>query len=310
MPITVLPSVDLPQPLSPTSPSVSPGHTASDTPSTALSQPTRRPNALRSGKWRTRSLELEQRRRRAHASAPRGASTGWWQRTACALGERARGRPARAAFRGGVVAARVEPAARRRRDQARHLAADVPDLAARARHAREEAPRVRMRRAREERVGRRRLHLLAGVHHDHAIADLVRGAEIVRGEEHRHPALLHELAQQPEDLRLDRHVERGGGLVRDDEVRPRQQRHRDHQPLALAAGELVRQPAQARAPARGSAPRAACRARRRGPRGSARADSGGAARARRRRRRATRGDFHFIRSMICVLDREHRAERA
>ena len=50
MPMTVLPSVDFPQPLSPTRPSVSPGRTESDTPSTARSQPTRRPKALRSGK--------------------------------------------------------------------------------------------------------------------------------------------------------------------------------------------------------------------------------------------------------------------
>src|SRR5256712_13444874 len=55
MPITVFPSVDFPQPLSPTRPSVSPGHTVKDTPSTARSQPIRRPNALRTGKCRTRS---------------------------------------------------------------------------------------------------------------------------------------------------------------------------------------------------------------------------------------------------------------
>src|SRR3989442_15751304 len=55
MPITVFPSVDSPQPLSPTRPSVSPGHTVKDPPSTAGSQPIRRPNALRTGKCRTRS---------------------------------------------------------------------------------------------------------------------------------------------------------------------------------------------------------------------------------------------------------------
>src|SRR5215470_2977731 len=55
MPITVFPSVDLPQPLSPTRPTVSPGHTASDTPSTARSHPTRRPKALRTAKYRARS---------------------------------------------------------------------------------------------------------------------------------------------------------------------------------------------------------------------------------------------------------------
>ena len=68
-------------------------------------------------------------------------------------------------------------------------------VAAGARHAREQPPRVGMRGASEERVGRRRLHLLAGVHDHHAVADLVRGSQIVGGEEHRHPALLHQLAQ-------------------------------------------------------------------------------------------------------------------
>ncbi len=101
-----------------------------------------------------------------------------------------------------------------------------------------------MRRPPEERLGRCRLHLLARVHDDDAIADLVRGAEVVRREEHGHAALLHELAQQPQDLRLDGHVERRGGLVGDDQVRSRQERHGDHEALALAAGKLVRQPSE------------------------------------------------------------------
>ena len=43
-----------------------------------------------------------------------------------------------------------------------------------------------------------------------------------------------------EDLRLDGDVERGGRLVGDQEQRPVQQRNRDRDPLAHAAGELVR----------------------------------------------------------------------
>jgi hypothetical protein len=41
-------------------------------------------------------------------------------------------------------------------------------------------------------------------------------------------------------VRLDRHVERGGRLVGDEQVRLAQHRHRDHHALAHAAGELVR----------------------------------------------------------------------
>ena len=43
-----------------------------------------------------------------------------------------------------------------------------------------------------------------------------------------------------ENLRLDRHVERGRRLVGDEQLRPARQRHRDHHALAHAAGELVR----------------------------------------------------------------------
>ena len=48
------------------------------------------------------------------------------------------------------------------------------------------------------------------------------------------------VAQQVEHLRLDRHVERGDGLVADDEVGLEDQRPGDPDALALAARELVR----------------------------------------------------------------------
>ena len=46
--------------------------------------------------------------------------------------------------------------------------------------------------------------------------------------------------QQLQDLGLDRHVERRRRLVGDEDPRVAGQRHRDHRPLAHAAGELVR----------------------------------------------------------------------
>ena len=49
-----------------------------------------------------------------------------------------------------------------------------------------------------------------------------------------------ERAQQVEDLRLDRHVERRRRLVGDQELRLARERHRDHRALAHAARELVR----------------------------------------------------------------------
>ena len=49
-----------------------------------------------------------------------------------------------------------------------------------------------------------------------------------------------ERLEQVEDLRLDRDVERGDRLVGDDQVRIDRERAGDADPLALAAGELVR----------------------------------------------------------------------
>ncbi len=47
-------------------------------------------------------------------------------------------------------------------------------------------------------------------------------------------------SHQVENLRLDRHVERGGWLVGNDQFRIAGKRHRDHHALAHTAGELVR----------------------------------------------------------------------
>ena len=70
--------------------------------------------------------------------------------------------------------------------------------------------------------------------------DLGDHPEVVGDQEDRHPEPLAQLEQQLEDLRLDRHVERGRRLVGDEQLRVAGERHRDHHPLAHAAGELVR----------------------------------------------------------------------
>ena len=54
------------------------------------------------------------------------------------------------------------------------------------------------------------------------------------------PGLPAQLGQQPQDLVLDRHVERGGRLVAQDDLGVAGQRDGDHHPLPHAAGELVR----------------------------------------------------------------------
>jgi hypothetical protein len=64
----------------------------------------------------------------------------------------------------------------------------------------------------------------------------------VGDEQHRQAEPLAQVGQQVDDLRLDRHVERGHRLVGDDEARLDGERAGDADPLPLPAGELVREP--------------------------------------------------------------------
>jgi hypothetical protein len=80
----------------------------------------------------------------------------------------------------------------------------------------------------------------ARVHHDHARRELGHDAEVVRDEHHAHLQFVLELAQQVEDLRLHRDVERGRRLVGDEQLGLAGERHCDHDPLAHAARELMR----------------------------------------------------------------------
>ena len=59
-------------------------------------------------------------------------------------------------------------------------------------------------------------------------------------EDDRQAELALEVAQQVEDLRLDRDVERRDRLVGDQQLGLERERAGDADPLALAAGELVR----------------------------------------------------------------------
>ena len=81
---------------------------------------------------------------------------------------------------------------------------------------------------------------LAEVHHGDAVAHVAHDGEVVGDEDHRQAELALQLAQQVEDLGLDRDVEGGDRLVGDDQLRLQRERAGDADPLALAAGELVR----------------------------------------------------------------------
>ena len=80
----------------------------------------------------------------------------------------------------------------------------------------------------------------AVLHHHDAVGDLGDDAEIMGDEHDRGLAALLQVADQFQDLRLRGDVERGGRLVRDQQLWIERQRHRDHGALALAAREFMR----------------------------------------------------------------------
>src|SRR5688500_10337605 len=237
----VRPVVDLPQPDSPTSPSVSPGMTSNDTSSTAWTRATSRESSPpRIGKYFLRFRTLR-----------RGSAMGWtsveeaghlvaWPHfleRRCVVevhgfGQRAAGREA--AARPGVAAERRHRAGNRL--QLLFLGGSDVD----ARDGAEQPLRVRVQRLLEQLAHRRFFDDLCAVHHAHALGGLRDDAHVVRDEHDGHAELGLQLVQQLEDLRLDGHVESGGRLVGDQEVGIARQRHGDHDALPHAARQLVR----------------------------------------------------------------------
>ena len=77
-------------------------------------------------------------------------------------------------------------------------------------------------------------------HDHHLVGDLAHQTQIVGDKEHGHFAALAQFGQQLHDLALDRHVQRGGGLISDQQLGLAGQGHRNHDALLLATRELVR----------------------------------------------------------------------
>ncbi len=97
-----------------------------------------------------------------------------------------------------------------------------------------------MQRAVEQRIAIRQLDDAPEIHHGDAVAEMPHDRQIMRDEQIGQAQAVAQILEQVHDLRLDRHVERGHRLVADDEFRLERQRTRDPDPLALAAGHLVR----------------------------------------------------------------------
>ena len=95
--------------------------------------------------------------------------------------------------------------------------------------------------SRAKNLGRRPvLHNRPAVHHGHSIGKPRDNPDVVTDQQRRDSEFRLELGQQTDDLGLDRGVQPGGGLVRDEEGRLGRERHRDHGPLTHAARQAVR----------------------------------------------------------------------
>ena len=105
---------------------------------------------------------------------------------------------------------------------------------------RQQALGVGVLRAGEQGGVRALLDDLAVAHDADMVGHLADDAEVVGDQQQRHAEAALQILQQFQDLGLDRHVEGGGRLVRDQQVRLVGERHRDHDALALTAGQLVR----------------------------------------------------------------------
>ena len=82
----------------------------------------------------------------------------------------------------------------------------------------DEALRIGMARPSKELLDRGLLDHLAGIHHHDALGRLSHHAHGVRDQHDRHAEPRLQILQKLQDLGLDGHVERGGGLVRDQEL--------------------------------------------------------------------------------------------
>ena len=86
---------------------------------------------------------------------------------------------------------------------------------------------------------RPRLHDLAVVEHHHVVGDLGDDGEIVRDVDRRRPLPGDDLLEGFQHLDLGGHVQRGRRFVQHEQFWAGAQRHRHHQSLKLATGDLV-----------------------------------------------------------------------
>ena len=107
------------------------------------------------------------------------------------------------------------------------------------RHGPQQSARIRVAGIVADLVEGALLDLVARVHDQDPIGHLGDRAEVMRDKHDARAVGVLYLLQQVEDLRLDGHVQRGGRLVGEQHSGLAGQRHRDHDPLAHPAREMV-----------------------------------------------------------------------
>ncbi|KAG1244961.1 hypothetical protein G6F65_021513 [Rhizopus arrhizus] len=120
-----------------------------------------------------------------------------------------------------------------------NLAQALPALVV-AGQAVDQAHRVRMLRAVQHVVDLAVFDDAAGVHHGHVVGQTGHNGQIMRDPDQAGAVLLRQLLHFGQDLRLDGDVQRGGRLIRDDQVGAVQHGNGNGHALAHAARQLVR----------------------------------------------------------------------
>ena len=149
----------------------------------------------------------------------------------------------RVAARIGKRTALGKPAAGRQLQRIGHLALNGGQarlFAMQTRNRSEQPNGIRMLRRVKQRVDRALFDHPAGVHHHHIVGDLGHHAEVVGDQDDGGAGFALQQAHQLQNLCLDRHVERRGRFVGDQQAWFARQGHGNHHALAHAAGELVR----------------------------------------------------------------------
>ena len=80
---------------------------------------------------------------------------------------------------------------------------------------------------------------LTGVHDDHTVRHARYQPDVMGDQDHRHPTLFLQIAQQRHNLCLNRHIQCRRRFICDQQARIAAQSHRDHHTLAHAAGKRM-----------------------------------------------------------------------